>query len=291
MYYSGICDEAGDSIETQIRAHQELGWKHVELRLVDGTNVTQLSDDDFSKVSDALVAAGMRVSCFGSAIGNWARPISGDLRIDIDDLQQAIPRMHQLQTQFIRVMSYPNDDTSPLPEHEWRRESIRRMTRLTQIAEDNGIVLCHENCSGWGGLSAENARVLLGEVDSPSLKLVFDTGNPVAYDQDSWQYYEQLRNDIVYVHIKDARIRDGVQYCFCGEGDGHVEPILRDLLLTGYDGGISIEPHLSSVIHANQRNADADKLFSTYTDYGRRLMALVNRLLGEIHAMNKENDQ
>ncbi len=50
------------------------------------------------------------------------------------------------------------------------------MKRLATIAEDNGIVLCHENCSGWGGLSAKNSSVLLGEVDNPALKLVFDTG-------------------------------------------------------------------------------------------------------------------
>ncbi len=107
MYYSGISDEAGDSILTQIRAHQELGWEHLELRLIDGINVTRLPDDEFSRECAALAGAEMRVSCIGSAIGNWARPISGDPQEDIDDLQQAIPRMHLLQTKFIRVMSYP----------------------------------------------------------------------------------------------------------------------------------------------------------------------------------------
>ena len=39
MYYSGISDEAGHGIETQIKAHVELGWKYLELRSVDGENM------------------------------------------------------------------------------------------------------------------------------------------------------------------------------------------------------------------------------------------------------------
>lgn len=283
MYYTGISDEAGDSIGSQIRAHQELGWSHLELRLVDGTNVTQLADDEFDKTCEEIAKAEMSVSCFGSAIGNWARPITGDLQVDIDDLRQAIPRMKRLKTRFIRVMSYPNDESNPVEETEWRRESIRRMKTLAEIAEDNGVVLGHENCSGWGGLKAANCRILLDEVDSTALKMVFDTGNAVGYGEDSWEYYEAVKSDIAYVHVKDAK-RDGDEttYCYCGEGDGAVERILRDLLLTGYDGGVSIEPHLSAVIHTGERSTESDEMFSTYVEYGRRLMKLVDPILSEL---------
>lgn len=276
MYYSGISDEAGQPIETQIRAHKELGWNHVELRLVDNTNITQLSDDDFDRVCDALAAADMQVSCFGSAIANWARPITCDPQIDRDDLRQAIPRMQRLGTQFIRVMSYPNDESSPLTEADWRDESIRRMKELARIAEDAGVTLCHENCSGWGGQSAENSNILLGEVNSNALKLVFDTGNPVFYGQDSWDYYQTVCDDIVYVHIKDGTMTDGKdRYTYCGEGHGNVSRIVQDLLEKGYDGGLSIEPHLAAVIHTGKTADNADELYSSYVEYGRRLMAIV----------------
>lgn len=277
MFFSGIADEAGKDLETQIRAHQELGWDHIELRMVDGVNITQLGEEAFDAVATRLAEAGMRVSCLGSAIANWARPITCDPEIDIEDLQRAIPRMHRLGTPFIRVMSYPNDPQAPLSEDAWRAEAIRRMKRLAQIAEAGGIILAHENCSGWGGLSAENSNILLGEVASPALKVVFDTGNPVTYGQDAWEYYRQVRNDIVYVHIKDARKIDGEDhYCYCGEGDGRVRETVADLLATGYDGGFSIEPHLAAVIHTGQRSNNAADLYRSYTEYGRRLMAIVD---------------
>lgn len=276
MFFSGISDEAGQPIDVQIKAHKELGWKHLELRMVDGTNITQLADDTFDAVCEAVAAAGMEVSCFGSAIANWARPITCDPQIDISDLQRSIPRMQRLGTQFIRVMSYPNDPNAPIEEPAWRKEAIARMKTLAKIAEDGGIILAHENCSGWGGLSAENSNILLGEVNSPALKVVYDTGNPVSYKQDAWDYYQKVYDHIVYVHIKDANLVDGeAVYCYCGDGQGFVRETVTDLLSKGYDGGFSIEPHLAAVIHTGQSTDNKAELYDSYTEYGRRMMKIV----------------
>ena len=278
MFFSGISDEAGQRIEQQIQAHNELGWEHLELRMVEGKNITQIPEALFAEVDRKLGEAGKKVSCFGSAIANWARPITCDPQIDIDDLKCAIPRMQQMGVPFIRVMSYPNDQENPVSEPEWRAEAIRRMKALARLAEDGGITLVHENCSGWGGLSAENSNILLGEVNSPALKVVFDTGNPVSYGQDAWEYYNAVYNDIVYVHIKDAKRAPGAaeeEYVYCGEGEGYVREIVGDLLAKGYDGGFSIEPHLAAIIHTGQQANSEDQLYQTYTEYGRRLMKIV----------------
>ena len=279
MFFSGISDEAGQDLDTQIRAHQELGWEHMELRMVDGKNITQLPDDQFDLVCDKLAAAGMKVSCFGSAIANWARPITIDPQVDQDDLATAIPRMKRLGVPFIRVMSYPNDKDNPLSDEAWRDEAIKRMKALAKMAEDGGITLAHENCSGWGGLSAENSNLLLGEVNSPALKVVFDTGNPVTYGQDAWDYYQKVYDDIAYVHIKDAKRVDGTdEYVMCGDGQGYVREVVGDLLKKGYDGGFSIEPHLAAVIHTGQKADNAQALYQSYTDYGWRLMQIVDEV-------------
>jgi len=279
MFFSGISDEAGQPIATQIKAHKELGWKHLELRMVDGNNITQLSDADFDAVVAAVQEAEMEVSCFGSAIANWARPITCDAQIDIDDLKQAIPRMKRLGTEFIRVMSYPNDPDNPIDEPSWRKEAIARMKTLAKMAEDGGIILAHENCSGWGGLSADNSNILLEEVNSPALKVVYDTGNPVSYKQDAWEYYQKVYDHIAYVHIKDANLVDGeAVYCYCGDGQGFVKETIADLLSKGYTGGFSIEPHLAAIIHTGETTNNADELYNSYTEYGRRLMAIVDEV-------------
>jgi sugar phosphate isomerase/epimerase len=89
------------------------------------------------------------------------------------------------------------------------------------------------------------------------------------------------------VHIKDGcyiQESDGifpqVEYTFPGEGDGDVERIVRDLLQTGYDGGLSIEPHLAVVYHEDSSQSANEVRYSNYVEYGRRLMQLVDGVMG-----------
>jgi len=280
MFLSGIADEAGRAIENQIAAHRTLGWGHIELRTVEGEGIALMDDARFDAVYGAVTGAGLAVSCFASAIANWARPITADFQADVDELRRAAPRMRRLGTRFIRIMSYPNDPKQPLPETAWRAEAIRRVRELTRIAEDEEIVLAHENCSGWGGLSPEANLELLDEVASPALQVLFDTGNPVSYGQDAWAYYQAVADRVAYVHIKDAELVEGghTRYTYPGEGHGCVREVVTDLLARGYDGGFSIEPHLKAIIHEGQQADEADALYAAYVEYGRRLTALVEEV-------------
>ena len=107
MNYAGIADEAGEDLATQIRAHQELGWTHIEPRNIDNVCITDLSDADFDSVLRRLEEANQKIVGFASQLANWARPIDGDFQVDVDELQRAIPRMQRAGAKFIRCMSYP----------------------------------------------------------------------------------------------------------------------------------------------------------------------------------------
>jgi len=274
MKFSGISDEAGQIIEMQIKAHKELGWDYMELRNVDGENLTMMSDEKFEEVYRKVSESGLKVSCFSSCIANWATRISGDFQKDVDELKRAIPRMKKFNTKFVRVMSWPNDDENPWPEEKWAEEVIKRMKELAKIAEDGGVILAHENCSGWGGLSPENSLRLLNEVGSPAFVLLFDTGNVVAHtDIDTWDFYIKIKPYIKYVHIKDYKA-DKSGATFPGEGTSKVKEILTDLKNSGYDGFVSIEPHVASVVHEG-KVGEAEITYRTYVEYGKKLMTLL----------------
>ena len=101
------------------------------------------------------------------------------------------------------------------------------------MAEDGGILLLHENCYGWAGQGPEQTIELIETVNSPALKLIWDTGNPVPHNQDPWEFYSAVKEHIVYVHIKDAVPKEGavpdalghlkVNYSWPGEGNGSRE--------------------------------------------------------------------
>ena len=276
MFFSGIADEAGESIDVQISAHKELGWKRIEMRNVSGVNLTDLCDETFGNVAEKLIGAGLTVSCFASQLCNWARPITKHPDIDREELKRAIPRMRKLGCKFIRTMSYPNAEW---PEEKWRDEVIARLKVLAEMAQQGGVTLVHENCNGWGGIGPRQTLELLERVGSPHLKLVWDTGNPVGHGQDAWAYYEAVRDHIIYVHIKDCVTKDGKErYTFPGEGEGKVKEVVGDLLASGYDGGFSIEPHLAAVVHEGKAASEAENAYERYVEYGRRLMRLVGEL-------------
>ncbi len=271
MIFSGIADEAGSTIEQQIKAHQELGWEYIELRTVDAESIAILNDEKFEQIVAKLQEAKITVSCFASKIGDWSRKISGSFEDDIRDLRTAIPRMRRLGTRYIRVMSWPNDGWE---EADWKREALRRMKELTHMAEAAKITLAHENCSGWGA-RPETCRELIETISSPHLKVLYDTGNPPAEGFDAREFYQAVKKHIAYVHIKDAFLKEPsgkVTFTFPAEGDGRVKEVLKDLFASGYDGFISIEPHLASVIH-DEKMADKNKEpYQVYLEYGRRLM-------------------
>lgn len=276
MFLSGISDEAGKPIEMQIRAHQELGWKHIEIRNVNNTTLAYAEEKEFDDIRRQLDQAGLQVSCFASQIANWSRDIFGPFEKDTEELGKAIPRMKKMNTPFIRIMSYANKNN--VSEAEWRAEAIRRLKELAKMAEDGGIMLLHENCDGWGGHGPAESLELLREVNSPKLKLLFDTGNPVAHNQDAWDYWTKVKHQVLYVHIKDGtRLPDGkARWCYCGEGIGSVRRIVADLFAGGYTGGVSIEPHIASIVHEGKA-ATPETLYQSYVEYGKRL----NRIVAE----------
>ena len=283
MFLSGIADEAGKPIEKQIAAHQELGWTEIEVRNVDSLSLSDMPQDKFEQVFAKLQDAGMHVSCFASKLGNWATPITSDFQGDVDELRTAIPRMHRCNTPFMRTMSWPNAKDDPLPEQAWEAEAIRRMKALAEIAEDGGVVLVHENCSGWAGLGPKQALELMEEVDSDALKIVYDTGNVIGHGQDGWDYYNQVKEHTVYVHIKDcAKTEDGRhRACYPGEGLGYVREIVADLLKSGYDGGFSIEPHMAAAVHAG-KEAEDEAAYQIYVEYGRRMANILQEAKGAL---------
>jgi sugar phosphate isomerase/epimerase len=296
MYLTGIADEAGVALETQIRATKTLGWSGIEARQIGvpgfaAANIHDLPEAAFERAAEQLGEAGVRVDCFASAIGNWGKKIDQPFESSLAEARRAILRMQRLGTRLIRVMSFAIREN----EDQMEEERFRRMRELTRMFLGEGLQPVHENCMNYGGMGWPFMLKLLE--NTPGLKVVFDTGNPVFNPdrtkpkpwprQDAWEFYSHVKEFIAHVHVKDGiwnPSRNDVDYTYPGEGQGHVRRILADLLAGGYNAGISIEPHLAKVFHDAKSEASAEKQFDTYIEYGRRLM----KLLAEIRAGNNK---
>ncbi|MDG1242450.1 MAG: sugar phosphate isomerase/epimerase [Opitutae bacterium] len=290
MLLSGFTDEAGQALETQIKATQALGWQHLSARSIDSQNIHDLSEANFNQAADRLDAAGISVIEFGSLIGSWSKPIESDFALTLGEIERAIPRMQRLGTKMIRIMSYAQ---KPWGEDQHEAERCRRLREIVARFADAGLTAVHENCMNWGGFSALHTLRLIEEV--PGLKLVFDTGNPVFQRdrskpapypwQDALEFYQAIKEHIAHVHIKDCLnpsegSDEPERYTLPGEGQCRLPEILAALTTDGYDGAYSIEPHVATVFHAKEgETINAQQCYNSYIDYGR----FFERKLAAVH--------
>ena len=293
-YFSGIGDEAANRIDDQIRAIKALGWEHLEARNVEVPgypkgNIHDIPDAAFDILVEKVQAAGIKINCFGSAIGNWGKKIDEPFESSLAEARRAIPRMQKLGTKFVRIMSF----AVRKEEDQMAPERFRRIREVTKMFLDAGIQPVHENCMNYGGMGWPFTLELLENV--PGLKLVFDTANPVFNEdrskpkpwakQDPWEFYQNVKQHVVHVHVKDARwnhAKNDADYTMPGDGDGKVRQILTDLIGSGYSGAISIEPHVAVVFHDSAVKASDEEMFNTFVEYGRRLMLLTDQIEVEL---------
>ena len=286
MILSGFTDEAGQSLEIQIRATRELGWSHLSARSIDGRNLHDLDQSDFDRVADQLDAARIQVIEFGSLIGSWSKPIESDFQITLGEIERAIPRMQRLGTKLIRIMSYAQKSWG---NDQMETERFRRLQEIVARFSDAGLSAVHENCMNWGGFSAEHTLRLIEEV--PGLKLVFDTGNPVFQRdrskeepfpwQDPLEFYDAVKKHVVHIHIKDclnpvADSDEPERYTMPGEGQARLPEILSRLLADGYAGAVAIEPHIATVFHNSEEDsASPEDRYRSFVEYGQRFERLI----------------
>jgi len=283
MLLTGFADEAGKDLATQIKATQELGWDYISARGIDGQNIHDLSDDAFAKVVGDLDDADIKVAEFGSLIGTWAKSITTDFDITLAEVERTIPRMQQLGTGIVRVMSYAQ---KPWGNDQQKQERFRRLREITSRFKDAGITTAHENCMNWGGFSADHTLRLIEEV--PDMMLIFDTGNPTFQRdrsqlnadgtfpwQDSLAFFHKVKEHVIHVHIKDCinPASDDVEpeYTFPGKGQSYVSEIITELKNDDYQGFIAIEPHVATVFHAKENDIDWQQCYDSYVSYGKDL--------------------
>lgn len=241
---SGFADEISPDLAVQLDTLEDLQIQYLELRGVWGKNVLQLTDDELDQVKAELDRRGMGVSAVGSPIGKV--PIDSDFDEYKLLVQHAIDVANLLETPYIRMFSFYPDDLD-----RDRAEVMRRMQAMVDMAAAGGVTMLHENEKGIYGEQPERCLDLHQTVQGEHFRATFDPANFVQAGVKPFdQAYPLLRPYIAYYHIKDAVMEDG-HVVPAGEGDGQVRQILAAAEAAGYDGFLSLEPHLRVAGHSS----------------------------------------
>lgn len=238
---SGFTDEISGDTTIQFEVMNKLGIKYFEPRGVDGKNISNLTEDEAIALKEKMNRYGVEVSSIGSPFGKIK--LSDDFDAHFEQFKKAVQTAKILGTKYIRIFSFYHDGG------EWtdseRSEVFKRTEKLINHATKSDIVLLHENEKDIYGDIATRCLDLMNNFYCENYKAVFDPANFIQCKQDTKEAYQMLKNYIEYMHIKDAYLSTG-RVVPVGMGDGNVEYILSDLFKNGYDGFLSLEPHLGS---------------------------------------------
>ena len=231
-----FADEATGQIDGQIRAMQRNGLQGLEIRGVDGQNISDISLEKAHEVRRKLDDAGLCVWSMGSPIGKIGITSDG-FAAHLDKLRHTLALADVLGAKNLRMFSFymPGDQAA-----EYRQKVIDQVGEMLRAAEGSGVALCHENEKGIYGDNAARCHDLLTVF--PQLEGIFDPANFIQCGQDTVEAWKLLRDRIRYLHIKDA-LEDG-RVVPAGKGIGYVRSILDDFRARG-GSHVTIEPHLS----------------------------------------------
>lgn len=242
LIISGFADEISNDLSTQIEVLNKLGIDYMSIRGVDGRNIGDYSLDEIRDyIAPKLKEGNIKVSSIGSPIG----------KIDIEDQEAFLKQTEILETlcqacetldcRYIRVFSfYMPHGQDP---QKYKSQVVEKMKQFTAIAQKHGVILLHENEKDIYGDIATRCKQLIDDVGSAYFKGIFDFANFVQCQEDVRKCYDLLKEDTVYIHIKDALYVDQTNVV-CGSGDGKIPELLKAFIDSGYEGFLTLEPHL-----------------------------------------------
>jgi sugar phosphate isomerase/epimerase len=256
---SGFGDEIAPELERQLEVLSSTDVRALEFRSAWGVNVLDLSTEQLGFAAAHLDRTGVAVSAVASPVGK--APVKGSLEMELGRLGAALDAAEALGTRLVRVFSFYVDGRPD----EHRDQVLRAMAEFARRASRRGMVLVHENESYIFGDTAERCRDLVESVGSSSLRVAFDPANFVQVGERPYtEAWPILRDHVEHLHVKDAvkldrsgygpypaRVPDDVlmnSIRLPGEGDGELRPLLVELASGGFDGYLTLEPHLGATL-------------------------------------------
>jgi L-ribulose-5-phosphate 3-epimerase len=253
-----VTDEfSPDNLDRALGAMSELGMGFAELRVVDGKNIIDHTDEEIDSVRSRVEARGMRVVSIASPVFKCtlpgAPPVAPHIQQDMfssafgyDDQSRVARRAFEIAeragARIVRVFSY------------WRTvdpdacfDRIASALRdLAEEAHDRNLLVGIENEHACNIATGAETGRLLAAVDHPALQVIWDPANALVAGEIPFpKGYSQLPvSRIVHVHAKDCTVTDHVP-AFGPLGEmsvdwrGQIAALARD----GYRRTVSLETH------------------------------------------------
>ena len=178
MKLCAFADEAATNLKDQIAALERNGISLLEIRHIDGINISDISAEHAREVRKMLDFHGIKVWSIGSPIGKY--PLSEPFAPHLDTFMHTTELAEILGAAKIRLFSF---FTKAEADAEREKEEVLLRMRALCESAPQGLSLCHENEKEIFGDTIVNCLALHREL--PRLRAVFDPANFVQCGEDA----------------------------------------------------------------------------------------------------------
>src|SRR5437588_1373021 len=182
-----LTDEVSDRFDDALDWIARQGLKHVEVRVIDGTNIAEVRDDaQVRTIRRRVESCGLSIAAIASPLFKCpldpTRPVAtGDRFGQADEpveahfakLDRVIATAKLLGTRRIRIFSFWRE-REPGRYHD---EIVRHLKRAASTAQRQDILLLLENEPSCNGGFSDEIAALVRAVASPALRALWDPGN------------------------------------------------------------------------------------------------------------------
>ena len=256
---AAITDEFSPSLAEAVPVMKEIGMTGAELRVIDGKNILDLTDEELKRAKETLDRAGLEVVAIASPLLKCVLEDGPELdrRFEHDAFaskhkladqprlsERAIAIAHLLGARVIRVFSFWRT-----VEPERCHEAIARaLTDLVELARSESLVVGLENEHACNVATGAETASLLRLVPAAELMVVWDPANALVAGEKPFPdgYGRIPKERIVHVHAKDCDMLTG-KPVWGPLGTRHVlwKEQIAQLIDDGYAGYLSLETHWS----------------------------------------------
>lgn len=264
---SAFSDEYSENLKEQCQALNNFGIEYMEIRGVNGKNVSTLTKAEVIESKKVLDDYGIKVSSIGSPLGKIK--IDGDLDGHLERAKHVFETANVLGAKNVRMFSFYLADGKS--RDECKGKVYDELSKLVNLSKQHGLTLCHENEALIYGESPEKCFEIM-QYFGGELKCVLDMGNFVLDGYNPIDAYELLKDYIEYFHIKDALSAGAIVPA--GQGEAQIKKILDTYKASmKRDTFITLEPHLQTF---SGLNALVGKTFDNPYKYENQKVAFTD---------------
>jgi len=222
-------------------AARDLGLEFVEINLSQDAT-SHLPVERWESGAEALLAAASRAGVRIVAVaggGDFSRAEAAERRAEVELAKRQIEVAGRLGAELLRLFAgWAPESAIREQTYGWVRECLGE---LAEHAASLGVLLAVENHGGLSGTAARCLRLLEGLPAGVGLN--YDPANFRHSGEDPLAALRVLADRIVYSHWKDVRLGPDGQWQYCAVGEGLIawQPILEELIASGYAGYWAIE--------------------------------------------------